>query len=224
MPVKENLLETHENIYIVFSSTSTKMGSLIRFVTRYKYNHVSLSFDKNIHTLYSFARYNKTIPLVGGFVEESVLRYYDDNKNWAQVKICEIPISVEKHDKLQEYIKKIKTKSDEYIYNSFSAALVPLHKKIKIKNSFTCLEFIDFILDEFNIESSVNSKKFCSVFDLDCLLSKYLVYEGSLDFQADIIGWGNDDFAYTKASKARATIKTVKHFKRLLTRMIFKTI
>jgi len=223
MPVKNNLLEKQENIYIVFSSTSTKMGSFIQFITRYKYNHVSLSFDKNINTMYSFARYNKCIPLVGGFVEESVLRYFDENKKWAQVKICEIPISEEKYIKLKEYIKEIKTKSDEYIYNSFSAALVPIHKKIEIKNSFTCLEFINFILGEFNIEISVKSKKFFSVYDLDCLLSKHLVYEGSLDSHAVINGWGNDCFNFNQSNAASATIKTANHFKRLLVRMIFKT-
>lgn len=222
MPVKENLLQSHNHIYIVFSSTSTKMGSFIRFVTRYKYNHVSLSFDKNIQTMYSFARYNKKIPLVGGFVEESVLRYCDDNKNWAQVKICEIPVSSEKHDEIKEYIKELTNKSHEYIYNSFSAALVPLHKKIKIKNAFTCLEFIDFILDKFDVDCYVKNKKFRSVFDMDCLLSKYLVYEGSLDIQANINGWGNDAFLYSKQEKESATIQTINHFRKLIARMIFE--
>ena len=62
-------------IYIVFSSTPTGMGRLIRLATRNQYNHVSLSFESDIQKLYSFARYHRTIPLYGGFVVESVLRY-----------------------------------------------------------------------------------------------------------------------------------------------------
>ena len=62
-------------VYIVFSATPTGMGRLIRKATRNRYNHVSLSLSRDIHKMYTFARLHRTIPLYGGFVVESILRY-----------------------------------------------------------------------------------------------------------------------------------------------------
>ena len=72
--VKDN----SKSIYVIFLQTPFKIGKLIRFVTNYKYNHTSISFSENADVLYSFARYNKNSPFVGGFVEESPLRYIKD--------------------------------------------------------------------------------------------------------------------------------------------------
>ena len=90
----------NKDIYIMFSSTPSKMGSFIRFMTGNKYNHVSLSFREDLGHLYSFARYYKNTPFVGGFVEESVLRYFLLGSETVRVKICKIPISDEKYSSL----------------------------------------------------------------------------------------------------------------------------
>ena len=55
-------------LYIMLSRTDTGMGRLIRFFTRYDYNHVSLSLDPRLHSWVSFARYAVDVPLAGGFV------------------------------------------------------------------------------------------------------------------------------------------------------------
>ena len=50
-------------VYIVFSATPTGTGRLIRKATRNQYNHVSLSLNRDIRKMYSFARIHRAIPL-----------------------------------------------------------------------------------------------------------------------------------------------------------------
>ena len=58
-------------IYIIQMHTKTIPATLIKFITRYKYSHIALSFDKSCNTTYSFGRkkYNSIIDC--GFVEEN---------------------------------------------------------------------------------------------------------------------------------------------------------
>ena len=58
-------------IFILVSQTGTGMAKLIRCVSRYPYNHVSLTLDPSLTKWYSFARYVRDVPLHGGLVSES---------------------------------------------------------------------------------------------------------------------------------------------------------
>ena len=69
-----------KKLYVVFSATPLKVGSMIRTVTGEKYNHVSISFSPRLKTLYSYARYYKKAPLYGGFVKENAERYQNKGK------------------------------------------------------------------------------------------------------------------------------------------------
>ena len=47
------------SVYVILSATELKMGKIIRFLTRYKYNHVSITLDDELRYMYSFSRYHK---------------------------------------------------------------------------------------------------------------------------------------------------------------------
>ena len=68
-----------KKLYVMISKTNTKMGNFIRFFTRYDYNHVSLSLDKELKSFVSFARIVQDAPLYGGFVTESFERFLQIN-------------------------------------------------------------------------------------------------------------------------------------------------
>ena len=60
-------------IYIVASQTGTVPSRLIKRVTRARFNHVSISLDEQLDTMYSFARRHPYNPVWGGYVKESPL-------------------------------------------------------------------------------------------------------------------------------------------------------
>lgn len=181
-------LSNKKNIYILLSKTNTKMGKFIRFMTKYDYNHVSISLDENFKEIYSFSRYYENTPFVGGFVVESILRYKRSN---AQIKIFKIPVDRKTYNELKTYIEFLKIYQKKFIYNTFSAIFSIFKININVKDSFTCIEFAKHLFDNFNIVSH-SKKDFNSIKDVDNLLCNYKYFEGICD-ELDITNdWGLD--------------------------------
>lgn len=178
--LKNNLQSVNKdkNLYVVFFKTPFKMGKFIRFFTKYKYNHVAISFEDDLKTLYSFARYNKNSPFVGGFVEESPYRYINNILIYTPIKIFKIPITYKDYSHLQEIISFIKKNKDDYIYNLFSAMLYPFKKNIEINKAYNCIDFVTYILKSINVLQDVNVNY--NFRELDYILNNYIMYEGNI--------------------------------------------
>ncbi len=163
-------------IYVVFSATPLKIGAVIRYVTHGKYNHVSLSFDPKLKTLYSYARYHKSVPFYGGFVKESPSRYKNKDK-CASVFVCALPIEKEKYELIKNRIEGMEKEPHKYRYNLLSAATVPLSKRVMVPNYYTCIEFVVSVLSmAFDF---VSEDRFYAIEQLRQKLAPYCVYTGS---------------------------------------------
>lgn len=219
MNVPRKYEPTQKFIYIAFISSPTGIGKLIRFVTRNIYSHVAVSFDKNLNTMYSFARYYKNVPLFGGFIEESPLRYTLFKADSIPVKICEIPVSEQKYKEAVDYINSIKENSSQYIYNSYSMAMALFHKRVYIGQAYTCLEFANSVLSDCEIAEEIKPDRYYSIADLENILKDFVVYEGELWDLCCAKDWGNDLF-YLKSSKRKAFKYTIKQFYQLTRRLI----
>ena len=206
-------------LYIVFSSTSSGIGQFIRRVTRHTYNHVSLSLDKNLSVMYSFARYYRNAPLMGGFVEESAFRYLCDKPEEMLVKICAVPVCPEEYRLLVTYLSDIRQHAQHYIYNTFSAAMVPLHRRVYIPDSYTCVEFVNSVLRHCGIALSAEDTAFDALSALEERLSPYTVFEGDLrEIVTD--SYASDDSTYFPIGRLRIMTGTMWHFSRLIYRFI----
>jgi len=213
MPVALN----QKHIYIVFSCTGTRIGAMIRYVTRNKYNHVSIALEGELSKMYSFTRYRANAPFVAGFSEESPLRYFCDNTD---VKICSIPVSDEKYNEVFTYIDNIQKNAKRYIYNYLSALLVPTGKKICIPDAYTCLEFGVHILSRYGVIEGVSDRSFYNIVDLEKLLESYVAYEGNITAVAVPMGWGNDVYPDCMKSKIRICTGSARQFGRLFYRLV----
>ena len=60
-----------KKIYVAVSQTGTILSRIVKWVTRDKYNHVSISLTEDLSDLYSFGRKNPYNPFRAGFVKES---------------------------------------------------------------------------------------------------------------------------------------------------------
>lgn len=104
-----------KKVYIVFSSTPFRMGKLVRQLTGDKYNHISISLDRELTRMYSFARRYYKMPFYGGFVRESVSRYNLDGKT-TQVCICAIPVTTSQFEILETQLHTMETNKEHYLY------------------------------------------------------------------------------------------------------------
>ncbi len=133
--------ENSTTLYIVFSNTPYKMGSFIRFFTRGEFNHVSFAFEKELPEMFSFARLKRDTPFCGGFVHEGAERYRN-GKRVAKISVCALDIGEEGVMRVRNKIEEMRADAGRYIYNMFSALLVPCKKSVAVRDAFTCVEFV----------------------------------------------------------------------------------
>lgn len=153
------------------------MGEMIRMLTQYDYNHVSISLSEDLSEIYSFARRHQDTPFYGGFVCESADRFNNDN-GVASIKVCEIPVTPRQYRIAVNYINKIHREKEKYLYNMFSAATVPFKYRVRIDRAYTCVEFVVSVLRRISATRSLRIPRFCSIKQLDELYSDFAVYQG----------------------------------------------
>ncbi|MHB8129812.1 MAG: hypothetical protein ACYDEX_12515 [Mobilitalea sp.] len=201
----------HNFIYVVFVVTNTNMGKLIRLFTRNQYSHVTLAFDKDLSKMYSFARYRINSPISGGFVTEQPERYLSGN-NDVTIKICEIPVMEEEYVRIRDEITFFDQNKDEMIYNTLNAVLSLLKRRVLVKNTYTCLEFVNYLLRYPNMSA---------IRELERRLEEYVVYHGSLKGVAQ---WeqsyeDEDDF-FRRRHVMGVIYDTVYHIRKIVGRLI----
>lgn len=162
-------------LYILFSATPYRMGKMIRFVTGEPYNHVSIAMDRDLRTLYTFARRYRNTPLYGGFVTEKPCRYHKNGVT-AKICLCQIPITDAQQAHLSWRFAHMANEAERYIYNHLSALMAPFHRKIQVKDAYTCAEFTVSVLQELDMDFS--GQRFYSIGQIAEKLAPYVVYTG----------------------------------------------
>lgn len=197
-------------VCIVFSATPTCMGRMIRLVTRYSCNHVSLSLDPDLQVLWSFARYHRNTPLYGGLVQESLLRY-----RGAWLKVCCLPVSEEKYAMLESFLQQCWQERDTWLYNTPAAVTSLAGYRSSMPRAHTCASFLLDLLKRFSLTDAPLPRN-PTVRGLDRALAPFLVWEGPA---WPGTGWGEDLYP-RELSRSQAAWTTVRHFGRLTRRAV----
>lgn len=204
-------------LYVVFSSTKCGIGGFIRFMTRNLYNHMSVTLDPSLATLYSFARYHKSAPFYGGFVCESCLRYQGDAL--AKVKVVAIPLTDEQYENAVTFFDGMKKSNGRYIYNTLSAITNIFRRKVRINDAYTCVEFAVNTLDTLGVDERISAKRFYSIKQLESILAESIIYEGNFPDWADNAQWGDDLFK-TPTGFFKGSKNTIRSHIKLLKRLV----
>lgn len=156
-------------VYIMVSRTDTGIARLIRSVTHYEYNHVSLTLDPGLETWYSFARYVQDAPLYGGFVRETPARLLG-REGLTRVRLFRVDIPEKTAAELEAILPLADNPDMGLIYNHFDAAASAIGCRIPVPGCYTCLSFACSVLDQ----------DFRSIKELCDALATWEIYEGSL--------------------------------------------
>lgn len=172
---------THPCIYIVASQTGTVPSRLIKWVTRARFNHVSISLDSRMDTMYSFARRHPYNPVWGGFVKESPLMGTFARFPQTQAQIISVEVTQAQQDGIRWYLEDMYTRKNAYHYNYAGVLLGALHIPFRRKNHYYCSEFVRDVLVKFGV---VSSEQFSLVVQPQELLENIpgskIVYDGLL--------------------------------------------
>lgn len=142
-----------KTIHIMLVHVDTLVLKSIRFYTKKKYNHISLSIDGNMSNFYSFGRKVIWFPLIGGLIKENINKgIYKQYKN-TNCLISEMNISDEEFNRLKTLLDFFLENSYKFKYNYAAILGIVLNKPISIKNRFTCSEFVAYLLSQSGIFS-----------------------------------------------------------------------
>lgn len=159
-----------KDIYIVFLASNYKSGKFIRTLTKTKYSHVAMSNSPQLTEMYSFSRHYYNTPFVAGFVRELPSRYLCNGAD-TPVKVCKISITDERYEWIMKIVRSFMKNRKQMKYNFLSALTYPLHKSVKIRNAYICIEFIRMIL---------GIQRFLTIPQLEKQLNEYVIYEGGI--------------------------------------------
>ncbi len=209
------MAESPKYVYVVFSSTQYIIAKCIRAMTRHRYNHVSISLDGNLQTLYSFARRYEDTPFCGGFVVETPERYLRRNTA-ATVQICAIPVTDEQYAAISEHVAGYVEKEHDYVYNYISALTFLFRRRVALEKCHTCVDFATELISMTG--ANISSDRFYSIRGLARNLARYKVYEGH--FYAPLTLSDMPSPYYTKHSKRFRIKETARNVSTLVRRYV----
>lgn len=190
-------------IYITMMQLPTITNKYVSFITGFEYTHFSVSFDEKMEKLYSFQVKNKSIPFVGGFMEESHASFFHGKNNISlKEKVFKVPVNKVEYQKILTFIENIKN-DNEYMFNYVSALLMFLIGGIKSYKSYHCVEFVSNVvnfIDNIQLPKEIHKMH---PRDLYIVLNPYLYIEriiNSDDFE-------NENDIFNKKIKLNIAIK-----------------
>jgi len=166
----------NKKIYIVFSQTNTVLSRIIKFITKNEYSHVSISFNKNCKTMYSFGRKYDINPFYGIFKIENINEGLFKKTN-AKIAIYEIEVNDIIYRNIKRNIKKIE--QDNKGYNIIGLLLAIFDFRIERKKYY-CSEFVYSILSKDNVKLiKKTDKSIRPQYIKDNLKNLNLIYQGT---------------------------------------------
>lgn len=135
------------NVYIMLSMSGTRFSKFLRFFSHLEFTHVSISFEKDLNTLYSFARQNYYMPWIAGFVEEhpneGILGRYDPT-----CEILELEVTEKQYKTLKNEIESFKNHKKNYGYNFLGLIFTYFNIPHSLNYNYTCTQFVATVLND----------------------------------------------------------------------------
>lgn len=151
---------------------------MIRKIGKTQYNHASISLDSKMENLYSFARKEQYAVISGGIVHESIRRFTLGKVKNVPVQIFKIPVTDDQYQWVENEITRI-VNDKEYCYNLASIITYPFTKGLQMEKSFTCTEFVTYLLSNIGIKLSIPPHKIRPD-EIKEELKEYLFFDGNL--------------------------------------------
>ncbi len=173
-----------KKIYFVLTYTGTIPSRIIHIYTGKEFSHCSISLDKELNEMYSFARLHTYNPFIGGFIKENVnAGIYKRFKN-TKAAIYSLEVTDRQYKKIKKEINRMKQDMKKYKYNIIGVLAASVHKKFTLDSRFYCSEFVKYLIDIGEVEN--NLPEVVTPHDFENIDNIELVYKGLLrDFKFD---------------------------------------
>ena len=166
-----------KKIYIVLSQNYTLLSLVIKTLTKEKYSHVSLSFNKSCTDMYSMGRKYTYFPFIGEFKHENIYKgVFILNPN-AEILIYELEVTSKQFKNIKLLLNKYGEESRGY--NFLGLILALFNKKIDRKKYY-CSEFLYKIFSDDRVSLFIKTNNIVKPMDFLKIENIKKVYEGKL--------------------------------------------
>ena len=166
-----------KKIYIVLSQSYTILARIIKMITKEKYSHVSISFDKECTNMYTIGRRWTRWPFSGKYMSESIYKgVYKINKK-AELLIYELEVTSYQYKNIKKLLNKYGNSSKGY--NFIGLVLVLFNKKINRKKYY-CSEFVYKILSDEKVNIFPKTNNVVKPMDFTKIKDLKKIYEGKV--------------------------------------------
>ncbi len=165
-------------LYVIVTRTNTLPSRVIRVCTHSPYNHVSLSFDKELRDMVSFGRLYPSFPVPGGFVHEGRDKGFFQRFQDTQCRIYQKQVSEEEYQSFLRLLRQFHQR--RFKFNNLGLITLMAGIPLERDNAYFCSQFCGKMLTESGIYDF--SKPFGLLRPSDfCKLEGFaLLYEGPL--------------------------------------------
>ena len=176
-----------QEIYVVISQTGTLFSRVLKLVTHYPYNHVSISLDKDLKLMYSFARRKTYCPWIAGFIKEYPDRGVFKRKTNTKCQVYKWNVTEEQYGKLLLTLQPFLENPNQYHYNFLGLPLIWAGVEWKRQHHYVCSEFVTHLLVESDIIESCQIHRTIRPYEFSMLDGSELIYTGFLrEYDGDI--------------------------------------
>lgn len=168
-----------KEIYIVLTYTGTIPSKIIKYYTKHTYSHVSISLDRGLNKMYSFARLKQYNFLVGGLIKEEIDKGTFKRFKNTITQVYSMKVTEEQYEKINKIIEIMYSKKEKYKFNMIGAILISLNRKYEKEDRFYCAEFVKYILGEAGVNIEM-VPELTRPEDFRKLNNLGLIYEGLL--------------------------------------------
>jgi hypothetical protein len=139
-------IDERKNIYILLTDTGSLFTRTIKIYTKAQYNHVSIGFDTNLESLYSFGRKKPSNPIIGGFVKENIKTGTFARFKDTSFRLYSYSVNLETYYKMREIIREFEEQIERYRYNTLGLLGVLINKPMERKYAYFCSQFVASVL------------------------------------------------------------------------------
>ncbi len=168
-------------IYLVASRSGSIVSRAIGLVTRARYNHVSISLDSTLETMYSFGRRRPSNPFWGGFVAEHPGRGTLARFPETWVRVLRLDVTAAQYRQIREHLERMERNRARYGYNYKGLLLAAVNRPCPERDRYYCSEFVREVLVRFGV---AEGSRFGPVTQpqqlLETLCEGTVIYEGLL--------------------------------------------
>ena len=169
----------NRQIYIILTRTNTVLSNLISLIKNDEYTHASISFDKDLNTMYSFGRKHTYNPFVGCFVKENLYNGVFRFHNKLKGQVLKLKVTGEQYDEVTKLLYDFVSNSNYFKYNYLGLINSLLNRESFCDERFLCSEFVYYVLNKAGIAELNKPRNLVRPQDLLNITSE-IVFEGNL--------------------------------------------